>query len=86
LHESRNFAPDHFLWSIANGVATITLNRPERKNPLRFESYAELGELTYAPTVKAASLVRPDMLGNAICFKLKISAAGTDAMPIRGSF
>jgi enoyl-CoA hydratase/carnithine racemase len=37
-------APKHFLWSAsADGrVGTITLNRPERKNPLTFESYAEL--------------------------------------------
>ncbi len=35
--------PQHFLWSLdANGVASVTLNRPERKNPLTFESYAEL--------------------------------------------
>jgi enoyl-CoA hydratase/carnithine racemase len=34
--------PDHFLWEIAGRVATITLNRPERKNPLTFDSYAEL--------------------------------------------
>ncbi len=34
--------PTHFLWDFANGVATITLNRPERKNPLTFESYDEL--------------------------------------------
>jgi enoyl-CoA hydratase/carnithine racemase len=34
--------PEHFLWEMDNGVATITLNRPERKNPLTFESYAEL--------------------------------------------
>lgn len=32
----------HFLWSVAGKVATITLNRPERKNPLTFDSYAEL--------------------------------------------
>ncbi len=37
-----DFHPEHFLWHFANGVATITLNRPERKNPLTFESYAEL--------------------------------------------
>lgn len=37
-----NFKPDHFLWSVKNKVATITLNRPERKNPLTFDSYAEL--------------------------------------------
>jgi enoyl-CoA hydratase/carnithine racemase len=36
------FAPEHFLWGFSDGVATITLNRPERKNPLTFESYAEL--------------------------------------------
>ncbi|MEE9251060.1 MAG: enoyl-CoA hydratase-related protein, partial [Alphaproteobacteria bacterium] len=34
--------PDHFRWDVADRVATITLNRPERKNPLTFESYAEL--------------------------------------------
>jgi enoyl-CoA hydratase/carnithine racemase len=36
------FSPEHFLWDHAGGVATITLNRPERKNPLTFDSYAEL--------------------------------------------
>jgi enoyl-CoA hydratase/carnithine racemase len=36
------FAPKHFLWKFENGVATVTLNRPERKNPLTFESYDEL--------------------------------------------
>ncbi|MFN7608838.1 MAG: enoyl-CoA hydratase, partial [Ralstonia sp.] len=35
----------HFLWSVEGGVATITLNRPERKNPLTFDSYAELRDL-----------------------------------------
>jgi enoyl-CoA hydratase/carnithine racemase len=39
------YAPQHFLWSLEAGVATITLNRPERKNPLTFESYAELRDL-----------------------------------------
>jgi enoyl-CoA hydratase/carnithine racemase len=38
-----DYNPQHFLWECDdNGVATITLNRPERKNPLTFESYAEL--------------------------------------------
>ena len=32
----------HFLCNIENGIATISLDRPERKNPLTFESYAEL--------------------------------------------
>ena len=36
------FKPVHFLWEFAGGVATITLNRPERKNPLTFDSYDEL--------------------------------------------
>jgi enoyl-CoA hydratase/carnithine racemase len=35
----------HFLWTVERRVATITLNRPERKNPLTFDSYAELREL-----------------------------------------
>ncbi|HEY7810537.1 MAG TPA: enoyl-CoA hydratase family protein [Allosphingosinicella sp.] len=51
------FAPEHFLWSFEAGVATITLNRPERKNPLTFQSYAELRDLfralAYAREVKA---------------------------------
>jgi enoyl-CoA hydratase/carnithine racemase len=36
------FQPKHFLWKFENGVATVTLNRPERKNPLTFDSYDEL--------------------------------------------
>jgi enoyl-CoA hydratase/carnithine racemase len=34
--------PRHVGWMLAHRVATITLNRPERKNPLTFDSYAEL--------------------------------------------
>ena len=34
--------PQHFGWTVEGRVATITLNRPERKNPLTFDSYAEL--------------------------------------------
>ncbi|MEX2453241.1 MAG: enoyl-CoA hydratase family protein [Rhodospirillaceae bacterium] len=34
--------PQHFGWAVDGKVATITLDRPERKNPLTFESYAEL--------------------------------------------
>jgi enoyl-CoA hydratase/carnithine racemase len=36
------YAPHHFLLAVKAGVATVTLNRPERKNPLTFESYREL--------------------------------------------
>ena len=35
----------HFLWECEASIATITLNRPERKNPLTFDSYAELRDL-----------------------------------------
>lgn len=35
----------HFAYAFTDGVATLTLNRPERKNPLTFESYAELRDL-----------------------------------------
>ncbi len=35
----------HFMWQVDGGVATLTLNRPERKNPLTFDSYAELRDL-----------------------------------------
>ncbi|MEL7029289.1 MAG: enoyl-CoA hydratase-related protein, partial [Pseudomonadota bacterium] len=52
-----DYSPEHFLWSFSDAVGTITLNRPERKNPLTFESYAELRDLfrdlVYTPQVKA---------------------------------
>ncbi len=51
----------HFAWACDAGVATITLNRPERKNPLTFESYAELRDLfralKYASDVHAVVIV-----------------------------
>jgi len=50
------FTPDHFKWEFDNGVARITLDNAERKNPLTFESYAELRDtfrdLLYAKEVK----------------------------------
>ncbi len=36
------FKPESFLWQFEDGIAVLTLNRPEKKNPLTFESYAEL--------------------------------------------
>jgi enoyl-CoA hydratase/carnithine racemase len=39
------FQAKHFIWEVAGKVATVTLNRPERKNPLTFESYAELRDV-----------------------------------------
>lgn len=51
------FRPQHFLWEVEGKVATVTLNRPERKNPLTLESYAELRDtfrnLVYADEIKA---------------------------------
>lgn len=47
----------HFLWEVEQQVGTITLNRPDRKNPLTFDSYAELRDLfhhlKWADDVKA---------------------------------
>ncbi|MFY7923136.1 MAG: enoyl-CoA hydratase family protein [Gemmatimonas sp.] len=37
-----DYTATHFGWALHDGVATVTLNRPARKNPLTFESYAEL--------------------------------------------
>jgi enoyl-CoA hydratase/carnithine racemase len=52
--------PRHFGWQVADRVATITLNRPERKNPLTFDSYAELRDtfrqLVYAPEIRSVVL------------------------------
>lgn len=52
----KDFKPQHFGWSVDGKVATVTLNRPERKNPLTFESYAELRDtfraLNYVSDVK----------------------------------
>lgn len=37
-----DFSPTHFRWELTEGVASITLDRPDKKNPLTFDSYAEL--------------------------------------------
>ena len=35
-----SYVAEHFSWSFEGGVGTVTLNRPDRKNPLTFQSYA----------------------------------------------
>jgi len=66
--EPSRYTPQHFLWQFRDGVATITLNRPERKNPLTFESYAELRDLfrqlVYADDVNAVVITGA---GNNFC-------------------
>jgi enoyl-CoA hydratase/carnithine racemase len=46
---STKFTEDwqHFRFEVAEGVATVTLNRPEKMNPLTFESYADLRDLLH---------------------------------------
>ena len=39
------YPAQHFLFEVREGVATLTLDRPDRKNPLTFDSYAELRAL-----------------------------------------
>ena len=39
------YRPQHFLWRQEGRIGVVTLNRPERKNPLTFDSYAELRDL-----------------------------------------
>jgi enoyl-CoA hydratase/carnithine racemase len=53
----KDFKASHFLWRVDGAVAVIQLDRPERKNPLTFDSYAELRDtfrkLPYADDVHA---------------------------------
>jgi enoyl-CoA hydratase/carnithine racemase len=53
----KDYSARHFKYKFNDGVACITLDRPERKNPLTFDSYAELRDLframALAPDVKA---------------------------------
>ena len=52
--------PKSFGWTVDGAVAAVTLSRPERKNPLTFESYAELRDtfrqLAFATDVKVVLL------------------------------
>jgi enoyl-CoA hydratase/carnithine racemase len=58
--ELAGYKATHFAWSVSGKVATITLNRPDRKNPLTFDSYGELRdlfrEMAFATDIKAVVL------------------------------
>jgi len=53
----RDLQPTHFNWRVDGSIAVISLARPERKNPLTFDSYAELRDafraLASADDIKA---------------------------------
>jgi enoyl-CoA hydratase/carnithine racemase len=55
------YSPRHFLLQVDAAIATVTLNRPERKNPLTFESYRELTDFfracAFDDQVKAVVIV-----------------------------
>ncbi len=54
--QASTYKPEYFLWSFEDGIGQIRLNAPEQKNPLTFDSYAELRDLfrtlVYADDVK----------------------------------
>jgi enoyl-CoA hydratase/carnithine racemase len=59
-HTLSGYQAQHFLWSVKNRVGWITLNRPDKKNPLTFDSYAELRDLMrrlpYVEDVKVVAI------------------------------
>ena len=54
--KAASWKPEHFKWEVKDRVGIVTLNRPDRKNPLTFDSYAELRDhfhkLQYAEDVR----------------------------------
>jgi enoyl-CoA hydratase/carnithine racemase len=64
-------APTTFRWDVADRVATVTLDRPERKNPITFEMYAELAEtfrrLAQAPHARDVRAVVVTGAGGNFC-------------------
>jgi enoyl-CoA hydratase/carnithine racemase len=64
MKDLTDYQAQHFLWSVQNQVGWITLNRPEKKNPLTFGSYAELRDLVrrlpYAADVKVVVISGAD--------------------------
>ena len=64
MKDLTEYQAQHFLWSVQNHVGRITLNRPEKKNPLTFDSYAELRDLMrrlpYAAEIKVVVISGAD--------------------------
>jgi enoyl-CoA hydratase/carnithine racemase len=64
MKDLTDYQAQHFLWSVQNQVGWITLNRPEKKNPLTFDSYAELRDLVrrlpYAAEIKVVVISGAD--------------------------
>jgi enoyl-CoA hydratase/carnithine racemase len=53
ITDPASYRARHFLWKVENRIGRITLNRPDKRNPLTFESYAELRDLFRALTTDA---------------------------------
>lgn len=61
--DPKTYCPRHFQWWQEGRVGVIVLNRPERKNPLTFESYAELRDLFRA--LRGTALIRAVVIAGA---------------------
>ena len=77
--KAADYRAEHFLWNVSDRVATLTLNRAERKNPITFDSYAEMrdlfGRLRHASDVHAVVLHGAGLHPNARCRRKAMSAS-----------
>ena len=75
----------HFEYAVRGKVATITLDRPERKNPLTFESYGELRDLfrdmAYATDVNAVVFAVVKKYGGSISAEHGVGVVKRDLLP-----
>ena len=64
MGEMSNYKAKHFRWEVDGKVAQVTIDRPDKKNPLTFESYAELRDtfeaLRHDQTIKSIVLTGAD--------------------------
>ena len=62
-----DYQGEHFLWQLKDGIGQLTLNRPDRKNPLTFDSYGEMRDLfrdlAYATDVHAVVIENKKLSG-----------------------